>query len=199
VDLQSQDGVAILRFPEEPLYPRLATAVLGELSNLLALLGKEQAFRGLVIASNSFSFAVGAAIPEVSSLGAVRGLAFSHTGQTVCRQVRRFPAPVVAAIRGFCFGGGLDLALACQGRVASYAASFAHPGGTLGIIAGWGGTQRLPRKFGKAAALEILLTAQRIPATQALSLGLVDELVSSHDLVGAAIARVHAGSPSIYH
>jgi len=196
VELQSQDGVAIVRFPEEPLYPRLATAALRELGDLLALLSKEKAFRGLVIASNSFSFAVGAAVSEVLTLDAVRGLAFSRTGQTVCRRIRRFPTPVVAAIRGFCFGGGLDLALACQSRVASYAASFAHPGGTLGIIAGWGGTQSLPRKFGKAASLEILLTAQRIPATQALSLGLVDQLVSSHDLVGAAIARVHARSPS---
>jgi enoyl-CoA hydratase/carnithine racemase len=192
VDLQSQDGVAVLRFPEEPLYPRLATAVLRELSDLLVSLSRERVFRGVVIASNPFSFPVGADLPEIASLDAVRGQAFSHTGQAVCRQIRLFPSPVVAAIRGFCFGGGLDLALACHSRVASYDASFSHPGATLGVIPGWGGTQCLPRKFGKAAALEILLTAQHIPATQAMSLGLADELVSSQDLIGAAVARVHS-------
>jgi enoyl-CoA hydratase/carnithine racemase len=192
MELQSQEGVVIFHFPEEPRYPRLATAVLKELSELLAAIRKDSVFRGVVIAPNSCSFAVGAELAEISALDAAGGCAFSHRGQALCREIRCFPAPVVAAIRGFCLGGGLDLALACHARVASYDASFAHPGGTMGLIAGWGGTQCFPRNFGKAAALEFLLTAQRIPATQALSLRLVDELVSSRDVVDAAVKRARA-------
>jgi enoyl-CoA hydratase len=192
MEVQSQDAVAILRFPEEPPYPRLATAVLKELTDLLAALASDLAFRGVVIASNSCSFATGAEVNELSSLNPVRACDFARWGQSVCKRIRRFPAPVVAAIRGFCTGGGLDLALACHARVAAYNASFAHPGGALGLITGWGGTQSLPRRLGKAVALEVLLTAERIPATQALSLRLVDELVSSQDLVSAAVQRVHA-------
>jgi len=79
----------------------------------------------------------------------------------------------IAAINGYCMGGGLDLALACDIRVAAESAVFAHPGAKLGIITGWGGTQRLPRIIGKAAALEMLLTARRVEAREALALGLV--------------------------
>ncbi len=93
---------------------------------------------------------------------------------------------MVAAVRGFCLGGGLDLALACHARVATYDSSFGHPGPSLGLMTGWGGTQRVPRRVGKAEALRMLLTGERIPATQALTLGLVDELVPSADLIEAA-------------
>jgi enoyl-CoA hydratase/carnithine racemase len=192
MELQSQNGVAILSFPEEPRYPRLALTVLQNISDLLNSIRDENLFRGVVIASNSCSFAVGAEVAEISALDPVRGCSFSRTGQALCRHIRCFHIPVVAAIRGFCFGGGLDLALACHARVASYDASFSHPGGTLGLIAGWGGTQGLPRYFGKAAALEALLTADRTPATQAMSLHWVDALVSSQDVVDVAVERVHA-------
>jgi len=86
-------------------------------------------------------------------------------------------------------GGGLDLALACHARVATYDASFGHPGASLGLITGWGGTERLTRLIGRAAAIQLMLTAERIPASQALTLGLVDELVPSQDLLDAATHR----------
>ena len=87
-------------------------------------------------------------------------------------------------------GGGLDLALACGARVAAYGATFSHPGPALGLMTGWGGTQRLPRLVGRAEALRILLTGERIPAAQALTLGLVDELVPSAELIDAAVRQV---------
>jgi enoyl-CoA hydratase/carnithine racemase len=96
---------------------------------------------------------------------------------------------VIAAIRGYCLGGGFDLALACHARVATYDACLGYPGGALGLITGWGGTQRLPRLIGQAAALQVFLTGERIPATQALTLGVVDELASASDLVEAAVRR----------
>lgn len=85
-----------------------------------------------------------------------------------------FPAPVVAAVSGYCMGGGLDLALACRYRIASRKAVFAHRGAALGLMTGWGGTQRLPRLIGKGRALEMFVAAEKITAAEALRIGLVD-------------------------
>lgn len=162
---------------------------MNELAALLTTILRESLFCGVVIAANCESFATGADIEELGALDGIAARDFSQAGQTLFNQIERFPLPVVAAIRGFCLGGGLDLALACRARVATYDSSFGHPGGSLGLITGWGGTLRLPRLVGKAQALQMLLTGERIPATQALTLGLVDELVASQDLVEAAARR----------
>jgi enoyl-CoA hydratase len=146
----------------------------------------------VVISASSRSFATGASLEEVASLEGVAAQEFAQTGQLLFDQIEHFPLPVVAAIRGYCLGGGLDLALACQARVATYDASLGHPGASLGVVTGWGGTQRLTRLIGRAAATHIMLTAERIPASQALTLGLVDELVPSHDLLNASARRAGA-------
>ena len=96
-----------------------------------------------------------------------------------------FPGRVFAAVEGYCMGGGLDLALACHRRIASQHAVFGHRGAALGLITGWGGTQRLPRLIGKAKALEMFVAAEKIHASEALRIGLVDGL--SADPVDAAI------------
>jgi enoyl-CoA hydratase/carnithine racemase len=101
-----------------------------------------------------------------------------------------FPAPVYAAISGYCIGGGLDLALACRHRIAAPDAIFAHRGAALGLITGWGGTQRLPRLIGKAPALELFVAAEKVSAAQALHLGLVDEV--ANDPVAATIRQIQA-------
>ena len=189
VELQAHNSVAVLTFPPEIGYPRLTQAVLAEVGDLLGAIRREGLFRGVVIASNNESFATGAELDEIVSLAGVAARDFALAGQTLFDRIERFPVPVVAAIRGYCLGGGLDLALACHARVATYGASFGHPGVSLGLLTGWGGTQRLPRLVGKAEALQILLTGERLPATQALTMGLVDELVSSADLIECAVQR----------
>lgn len=151
------------------------------------MLERESLFEAVVIASNAHSFATGAALEEVAALDGTAGREFALRGQALLKRIERFPAPVVAAIRGYCLGGGLDLALACRARIASYDSSFAHPGATLGLLTGWGGTQRLPRLVGKHSALQMLLAGERVPATQALTLGLVDELSPSQDLIERAV------------
>jgi enoyl-CoA hydratase/carnithine racemase len=93
-------------------------------------------------------------------------------------------AKTIAAVNGFCYGGALDLTLACDSRIASPNAEFCHPGGGLGIMTGWGGTQRLPRLVGEAAALEIFLTGKKISADEAFQIGLVDQITD--DPVAAA-------------
>jgi enoyl-CoA hydratase/carnithine racemase len=192
MDLFSLDSVAVLAFSPSAGYPRLTTAILGELDDLLEQIQGAGLFSALIIAANAKSFPTGADIEEVAAVEGLRAREFAERGQSTCRRLSTFPLPVVAAIRGYCLGGGLDLALACQGRVATYDASFGHPGVALGLVTGWGGTQRLPRLLGKAAALEMFLTADRIPATQALTMGLVDALASSLDLLDAAARRVRA-------
>jgi enoyl-CoA hydratase len=104
------------------------------------------------------------------------------------RAVANSPKPVVAAIRGYCMGGGLDLALACHARIASNDAVFAHPGGSLGIITGWGGTQRLPRLIGRGRALDMLVTGRRLDATEALDFGLIHKIVGD-SVVAEAIEQ----------
>lgn len=184
--LVSHQSAAFLVFPDCPAYPRLTRKLLAELMSALEAIRCDPVFRGVVIASNAQSWATGADLEEVAQLSAVSAVEFARAGQDTLNMIARFPLPIVAAIRGFCLGGGLDLALACHARVASLNASFGHPGASLGLVTGWGGTERLPRLIGKAQALEIFLTAARIPATQALRVNLVDELVPDRELWDAA-------------
>jgi enoyl-CoA hydratase/carnithine racemase len=186
MQLGSVNSIAVMIFEEDEVYPRLTRTVLSELREVLDHLRREAAFHGVVIAANSRSFATGAEIEEVAAVEGIRAREFAAAGQELFSRVAHFPVPVVAAVRGFCLGGGMDLALACHARVATFDSSFGHPGASLGLMTGWGGTQRLPRSVGKAAAFQILLTAERIPATQAITLGLVNELTSAQDLVACA-------------
>jgi len=189
MEVDSSNSIAILSFDEGGEYPRLTRSLMVELSDLIDGIQRELAFRGVVIAANSKSFATGAELEEIVPLEGVAAWEFARRGQTLFEKIARLPLPVIAAIRGYCMGGGFDLALACHQRVATYDSAFSHPGASLGLLTGWGGTQRLPRLIGKSAAIQILLTGERIPATQALTLGLVDELVLSRELIDAAVRR----------
>jgi enoyl-CoA hydratase/carnithine racemase len=189
LDFQSYNSIAVLTFPSGEGYPRLSRAVREQLRAHLKMIRHENLFRGVVIASGGVSFAAGADLDEIVKLEGLAAREFALQGQRLVNQIASFPVPVVAAIRGFCLGGGLDLALACHARVATYDASFGHPGAALGLMTGWGGTQRLPRLVGKCAAVRMFLTAERLPAAQALTLGLVNELVTAQDLIEAAAQR----------
>jgi enoyl-CoA hydratase len=144
--------------------------------------------RAVVLTGSERAFAVGAELTEVSSLDAPAALEFSRLGQEVMTCVERFPRPVIAAIRGFCLGGGLDLALACHLRIASPDARFAHPGGALGLMTGWGGTARLPVLIRRGRAIELLVTGRLIGAAEAYAFGLVNRLCAPESLVESAIA-----------
>ena len=109
-------------------------------------------------------------------------------GQDLMNAIAQFPAPVYAAIHGYCMGGGLDLALACHRRIASANATFGHRGAALGLVTGWGGTQRLPRLVGKARALAMLVAAEKLHARDALAIGLIDAIAD--DPVAEAARRI---------
>jgi len=139
----------------------------------------------LVIAGNARFFSAGADLNEIAALTGAEAFRFAQMGQRLMTAIASFPAPTIAVIQGYCMGGGLDLALACDRRIASAHAMFGHRGAALGLITGWGGTQRLPRLVGKARALQMFLAAEKLHAPQALQLGLVDAIVE--DPLAAAL------------
>ena len=130
----------------------------------------------LVITGNYRFFSAGADLEEIAELDGANAFEFSRLGQALMATIESFPAPVYAAISGYCMGGGLDLALACHHRIAAPNAVFGHRGAALGLITGWGGTQRLPRLVGKSRALQMFVAAEKIDAKQASEIGLVDAI-----------------------
>jgi len=140
----------------------------------------------LVIAGNAHFFSAGADLNEIAALTGPEAFCFAQMGQRLMNAVANFPSPAIAAVYGYCMGGGLDLALACHRRIAGPHALFGHRGAALGLITGWGGTQRLPRLIGKARALQMFLAAEKLHATRALQIGLVDAIAD--DPVASALA-----------
>jgi enoyl-CoA hydratase/carnithine racemase len=184
--LQNEADLVLLRLRSEDGTNRLTRACVVSLRLAVQeLAGKP---RPLIITGNTRFFSAGADLEEIAALNGPSAYEFSKLGQTLMRALHEFPAPVYAAVSGYCMGGGLDLALACHHRVASLNAVFGHRGAALGLITGWGGTQRLPRLVGKAVALEIFVAAEKIGATRALAIGLVEAVVN--DPVAEAVRRI---------
>ena len=144
--------------------------------------------RPLIIAGNRQFFSVGADLNEIAVLTGPEACEFSAMGQTLMNAIASYPLPVIAAIEGHCMGGGLDLALACHRRIAAPHAVFGHRGAALGLMTGWGGTQRLPRLIGKSRALELFIAAEKISAVQALEIGMVEAIAD--DPVAAALRQL---------
>ena len=172
------DDVLLLTLESVDGFPRLERGILAEIEAQIVQLAQQRELAGAVITGTERAFAVGAEISEIANLTAAAAFEFYRCGQRVMRAVVNSPKPIVAAIRGYCMGGGFDLALACHARISSRDAVFAHPGGSLGIITGWGGTQRLPRLIGRSRALEMLVTGRRLDATEALDCGLVQKIAA---------------------
>jgi len=151
----------------------LSIATLSELDSLLSILVNKPALKTLIFTGVEDVFLSGANIRELSSLDSVTAREFSSLGQKLFQRLAEAPQLTIAAINGYCMGGGLDFALACDIRLAASTAVFAHPGARLGIITGWGGTQRLPRLIGKARAIEFFVTARLLVSNEALRIGLI--------------------------
>ena len=173
------DGpIAILRFANPQQRNALSLATLKQLQITLNETSNRSEIKCIIFTGSDDVFASGADIRDLTRLNAKSAEEFSRLGQGLFQTIADATQLTVAAINGYCMGGAMDLALACDIRVASPNAVFAHPGARLGIITGWGGTQRLPRLVGRTAALDLLLTAKRINADDALRLGLVTRLAS---------------------
>lgn len=185
--LLDQAGQAsVLRLTSEDGTNRLTRRCVAALTDALQSLSAKA--RPVVITGNDKFFSAGADLAEIAALTGPGAYEFSRFGQVLMNAVENFAAPVYAAVSGYCMGGGLDLALACHRRIASPHAIFGHRGAALGLITGWGGTQRLPRLVGKGKALELLVAAEKLHAAEALRIGLVDAIAA--DPVSAAAEQI---------
>jgi enoyl-CoA hydratase len=177
-------GALVIRLNRPEQRNPLSSDVIDRLFDLILGIDKRSTTR-LVITGSGDVFASGADLREIDRLTPDSAAEFAGRGQSLMDAIDELSIPVIAAVNGYCFGGGLDLALACDIRIASPNALFCHPGVSLGIMTGWGGTQRLPRLIGQGVALEMLMTASRIPANEAQRFGLVDQI--SDDVLAAAL------------
>jgi enoyl-CoA hydratase len=153
---------------------------------------------GVILTGAGRAFVAGADIAELQEHGPVSAKALARRGQVVFNRLEGLSKPVIAAINGFALGGGCELAMACHVRIASDAAKFGQPEVKLGLVPGYGGTQRLPRLVGKGRALQLLLTGEVIDAAEALRIGLVNRVVPAADLLKAAndmLAQMLANAP----
>jgi len=185
------DGVLLLQLTAPDNFPRLTQSALKQLRYQLAGFTSSPEFTSLVITGTEKCFAAGAELTEVSSLTATEALRFAALGQSVMRTIEHSRKPVIAAIRGYCMGGGFDLALACRARIAASSAIFAHRAAALGIITGWGGTQRLPRILGpngRTIAMELMSTGRAVDASEALALRIVSRIVPDDQLLPATLS-----------
>jgi len=186
-----QYGVLLQQLSAADNFPRLTQSALKQLRYQLAGFTSSPDLTAAVITGTEKCFAAGAEISEVSALTATEALRFAALGQSVMRTIEHSRKPVIAAIRGYCMGGGFDLALACHARIAAPNAIFAHRGTALGIITGWGGTQRLPRILGpngRSVAMELMSTGRTVDATEALTMRLISRIVPEDQLLPAALA-----------
>jgi enoyl-CoA hydratase len=174
--IEIHDSAAVVRFNRPGQRNSLSVSTLQELSNTLGGLLARPDIYAIVFMGTGDVFASGADIGELVQLNPSAAHNFSQFGQQTFQQIADAKQVTIAAINGYCMGGGLDLALACDIRVASKAAVLSHPGAKRGIITGWGGTQRLPRLIGRQRAIDLFLTARLIHSEEALEIGLISTI-----------------------
>ncbi len=193
VVVEERAALAVIRLNHPAQRNSLSVKTLSNLDDAFSSLSAREDISAVVFTGTGDAFASGADIRELQFLTPDSARAFAERGQNLFQRIADARQLTIAAVNGYCMGGGLDLALACRVRVASPSAVFAHPGARLGIITGWGGTQRLPRLIGAGRALEMFTTARRLTAAEALEFGLVDVLAEDALARAAEIAGRRTG------
>ena len=184
-------GVVCLTLSAPATLNALNSTILGEIEAFVDGLDPDTT-RVLVITGEGKAFVAGADISEMARLSEAEGLAFGQRGARVFKKIEDLPFPVIAAVNGFALGGGCELALACDIRIASDKARFGQPEVGLGIIPGFSGTYRLPKLIGQGIAKELIYTGRMIGADEALRIGLVNQVVAPEELASAVDALVDA-------
>jgi enoyl-CoA hydratase len=191
--LERDDDVAVITINRPKVLNALNRETMGELRDAVLAVRHDDQARGLIVTgSGDKAFVAGADISELARLGPAEGRAYVSSGQHVLDLIENLGKPTVAAVNGFALGGGCELALACTLRVAADTARFGQPEVKLGLIPGYGGTQRLPRLVGKGRALDLLLTGRTIDAAEALAMGLVSRVVPASGLLTEARALLRS-------
>lgn len=192
--LDLSQNIATVTLDRPKVMNALNRGLFNDLEAVFLELGGNPEIRAIILTgAGDKAFAAGADINELSTVNATQGQALAARGQAVFDLIENCGKPVIAAINGFALGGGCELTMACTIRIASDRARLGQPEVKIGLIPGYGGSQRLPRLVGKGAALKMLLTGEMISSAEALRLGLVDEVVPAEEL----LPRAHALAASI--
>jgi enoyl-CoA hydratase len=187
IELTQQNDVATITLKRPDVLNSLNAAMFDDLEQAFTTLASDDTIRAIILTgSGDRAFAAGADIRGLAATDATSGLAVSQRGQQVFAQIETCGKPVIAAINGVALGGGCELAMACTFRIASDKAKLGLPEVKLGLIPGYGGTQRLTRLIGRGQALRLMLTATIVNAQEALTLGLVEEVIPAADLLKRA-------------
>jgi enoyl-CoA hydratase len=184
LDISHRVGTLTIHRPDK--LNALNRATIDELDRAIVELVDSPEVGGIIVTGAGRAFVAGADIAELAALDRVGGLALSRRGQEVFARFEGSHKPVIAAVNGFALGGGCELAMACHFRIASDLAKFGQPEVKLGLIPGYGGTQRLPRLVGPGQAAQLLLTGEIIDASEAARIGLVNRVVPAADLMSVA-------------
>lgn len=186
--LEYHDHIALLKINRPKALNALNGETLTELSKAFALIADDTNIRVVLLTgSGEKAFVAGADIAQMSSMNSQQARRFSQLGHNVMNQIENLPQPVIAVVNGFALGGGTELAMSCDLRLASEKAKFGQPEVTLGLLAGFGGTQRLARLVGSGRASEILFTGDMIDAQEAYRIGLVNRVYSQDELMNEAM------------
>jgi enoyl-CoA hydratase len=198
--VETRGNVGLITLNRPKALNALNRQLLDELSQVIHEIAADESARVVVITgAGDRAFAAGADITEIAALGPSDARAFASFGQSVFARLETLGKPVIAAVNGFALGGGCELAMACTIRLAVETAKFGQPEVTIGIIPGYGGTQRLPRLVGKGRALQLILSADMIDAQEAYRIGLVNEIVAKDNLIPRAEAilnKINANAPT---
>jgi len=187
--LEKRAPIAVITINRPKVLNALNAATLDELSLAIEDAAADSSIRVILLTgAGPKAFVAGADISELAGLDEATGREYAMRGQKFSRHMEKLGKPVIACINGFALGGGCELAMACTLRIASDTARLGQPEVKLGVIAGFGGTQRLPRLVGRGAAMKLLLTGAIISANEALHIGLVDEVVPAEELMARAEA-----------
>ncbi len=181
---EEREGVVLLTLSSPATLNALNSTILAELERFVDSLDPDKV-RVLVITGEGKAFVAGADISEMAHLSEEEGLVFGKKGSRVFKKIEDLPFPVIAAVNGFALGGGCELAMACDIRIASMKARFGQPEVGLGIIPGFSGTYRLPKLVGQGVAKELIYTGKMIDADEALRIGLVNRVVAPEELMTA--------------
>jgi len=187
VRTEVRDGLLVLTIDRPKVLNALNAATMEEIYDVFAAARSDEKVKAVIVTGGGDkAFVAGADIGELAQKTPTTGKETSERGQFILSFIERFPKPVIAAINGFALGGGCELALACHIRIASEKAQLGLPEVTLGIIPGYGGTQRMARLLGKGKALELICTGDRIGAAEAERIGLVNKVVPTDQLMATA-------------
>lgn len=185
--LEIEEGIAFITINRPTALNSLNVKLIAELKETFLSLKDSEEVKAIILTGKGKAFVAGADIAEMHTLNPIEGRAMMVKGHELMDLIENMEKPVIAAVNGFALGGGCELAMACDIRIASEKAKFGQPEVNLGIIPGFGGTQRLPRLVGKGMAKYLIMTGEIISADEALRIGLVERVVPAEELIGNSV------------